>query len=61
VPLRRDVHRAFDDGELDLLPYLIAHGCFAELAHAVAEHQVDPIALLQRCTGERWTPERTAA
>jgi hypothetical protein len=61
VVLRRDVHRAFDDGELDILGELIAHGCWAELAHAVEVHHVDPIALLQRCTGERWAPERTAA
>ena len=57
VLLRRDLHQQFDHGELDILPYLIAQGCWVELAHAVSTHQVDPISLLQRVTGERWVPE----
>ena len=63
IPLTRLEHRAFDDGRLDVLGALIAHGCWAELAHAVLEHHVDPIALIQRCTGVRWAPlaEREAA
>lgn len=58
VPLTRQEHRAFDDGRLDLLPHLIAHGCWRELAHMVEEHHVDPIAMLQRLTGERFEPVR---
>jgi hypothetical protein len=61
VPLTREEHRAFDDGRLDLLPHLIAQGCWVELAHAVLAHQVDPIALVHRTTGERYVPERNAA
>jgi hypothetical protein len=61
VPLTRAEHRAFDDGRLDILPFLIAHGCWAELAHAVEAHRMDPIALLHRCTGERYVPERSVA
>lgn len=57
IPLTRAEHRAFDDGQLDVLPYLIAHGCWAELAHMVEAHHVDPIALLHRVTGERYVPE----
>lgn len=56
VPLTREEHRAFDDGQLDLLRHLIAHGCWAEMAHAIEAHQVDPIALVQRLTGERYVP-----
>ena len=60
IPLTRAEHRAFDDGALDILPDLIAAGCWAELAHAVEAHHVDPISLVQRCTGERYVPEGTS-
>lgn len=61
IPLTRAEHRAFDDGKFDVLPYLIAHGCWAEMAHMIEAHHVDPIAMLQRLTGERWAPEGRAA
>jgi hypothetical protein len=61
VPLTRLEHRAFDAGDLDILPYLIAHGFWAELAHAIQAHHVDPLSLIHRTTGVRWAPERTAA
>ena len=54
VPLRRDAHRAFDDGELDLLPSLISAGCFEEMAHVIAAHRVSPLTLLRRLTGREW-------
>lgn len=61
VPLTRDEHRAFDQGRLDVLPSLIASGCWAELAHAIEAHHVSPLTLVRRCTGERYVPERRAA
>jgi hypothetical protein len=53
VPLDRRCHRAYDRGELDLLPYL-EPGYRVELAHAL-EH-LSLVALLRRVTGTRWTP-----
>jgi hypothetical protein len=61
VPLRRDVHRLLDAHELDLLPHLIAHECWVELAHMVSAHHVDPIHMVERLTGERWQPVGAAA
>lgn len=61
VPLTRAEHRAYDDGRLDLLPHLIAHGLVAELAHALEHARGDLIGLLNQITGERWAPERRAA
>jgi hypothetical protein len=61
IPLTRAEHRAFDLGELDILPYLIAQNCWVELAHAVLEHHYDPISLVERCTGERWSPVGSVA
>ena len=58
-PLTRQEHRAFDDGTLDVLPYLISHGLWVELAHAIAVHHYDPISLAERCTGARFV-ERTS-
>jgi hypothetical protein len=57
VPLTRAEHDAFDARELDLLPDLIDRGCWRELAHMVAVHQVDPIAMIDRLTGERHYPD----
>jgi hypothetical protein len=57
IPLTRAEHRDFDLGFLDLLPHLIAQGCWVELAHAVLAHHVDPIALLHRTTGDRYIPD----
>jgi hypothetical protein len=61
IPLTREEHRAFDDRRLDVLPFLIAHGLWVELAHAVLVHHYDPVSLAERCTGERYVPERRAA
>lgn len=57
IPITRGERMEFDAGELDLLPYLIANGCWAELAHMVEVHHVDPLAMLHRLTGERHEPE----
>lgn len=57
VPLRRDVHEAYDRHEFDLLPHLIAHGRVAELQHALGHARGDLIGLLNRLTGEQWHPE----
>jgi hypothetical protein len=54
--LRRDAHEAYDRHELDILPYLIAHGYHAEIAHAVMHARGDLVAVLQMLTGERWAP-----
>ncbi len=59
VPLCRfRCHRAFDDGRLDLLPYLEPRHR-AELAHALQHLGV--IELLERLTAERWAPVRSVA
>src|SRR5690606_13786416 len=39
APLTREEHRAYDRGELDLLPHLIAHGYVAELQHALGHYR----------------------
>lgn len=54
VPLRADVHRAYDDHALDLLPYLEAHGLREEIAHAVMH--LGLIGAMERLTGESWRP-----
>ena len=59
VPLRADVHRAYDERRLDLLPYLEAHGLRAELAHAV-EH-VGLLSALCRITNCDWVPVEKVA
>lgn len=56
VPLRRDVHEAYDRHELDLLPYLVAHGMYAEIAHAVMHARGDLVAVLTMLTGVQWVP-----
>jgi len=58
VPLCRRCHRAFDDGRLDLLPYLEPHRR-AELAHAL--QHLGLLALLERLTAERWATLGRAA
>jgi hypothetical protein len=50
---RYPCHRAFDRGELDLLPHLEPDHR-AELAHALSHLAL--LALLRRVTGMRWTP-----
>jgi hypothetical protein len=56
VPLHYEEHRLFDEHKLDLLPHLLAHHCWVELAHMVEAHHVDPIHMVERLTGERWAP-----
>jgi 5-methylcytosine-specific restriction endonuclease McrA len=56
VPLDRRCHRAYDRGELDLLPYLEPR-YRAVLAHALAHLSV--LSLLRLVTGTRWRPVDT--
>ncbi len=56
VSLTRAEHRAFDAGELDLLPHLLKAGCVDEIAHAVHHYEGRLPALLARLTGTRWAP-----
>jgi hypothetical protein len=58
VALCAEHHRAFDDGNLDLLPYLEPRHR-DEVAQCV--RHLGLIGALQRLTGERWAPERRAA
>jgi hypothetical protein len=57
VPLTRGEHREYDLGELDLLPFLIAHGLVDELAHALGHARGDLLGLASILTGVRWVPE----
>lgn len=54
IALTREEHRAFDEGRLDILPALIAGDCWAELAHLIQAHRINPITLVHHLTGERW-------
>lgn len=56
VGLERSIHRAFDDGEFELLPYLVERHV-PELCHALEHADGNVVALLQRLTGKRWRPE----
>lgn len=56
VPLVRHIHRPFDDGEFDLLPYLVKHRV-PELQHALGHYEGNILGLLQRLTGERFVPQ----
>jgi hypothetical protein len=60
IGLCRAHHRAFDDGALDLLPFLSGGGFEAELAH-MQGHYSDPLSVVHRLSGCRWAPERSAA
>jgi DNA modification methylase len=60
VPLTRGEHREYDLGELDLLPFLIAHGMVDELAHALGHARGDLLGLASILTGVRWVPEEAA-
>ena len=51
VPLRRDIHRMYDTGTFDLLPYLEPNHR-EELAYAVL--RVGLLATLRRVTNARW-------
>ncbi len=54
VALCRRCHRAYDRGELDLLPRL-EPAYRAELAHALTHLPL--VAVLRRVTGMRWAPQ----
>jgi hypothetical protein len=56
VPLDRPCHRAYDRGELDLLPHL-SRTIAPELAHAVLH--VGLLRLVRRLSGTRWRPAHT--
>ena len=56
VPLRADIHAAYDRHEFDLLPHLLAHGFVDELAHALAHARGDLLGLAGMVTGRRWVP-----
>lgn len=56
IPLCREHHRAFDDGRLDLLPWLSGRCFEAELAH-MQGHYADPLSVIFRLSGMRWVPE----
>lgn len=51
VALTRDEHDAFDRGQLDILPSLIARECWDEMAHPISVHHVSPQRLVERLTG----------
>jgi hypothetical protein len=53
--LCRGCHRAYDRGELDLLPHLEPR-FRAELAHALMHLPL--IGVLRRVTGRRWAPRK---
>jgi hypothetical protein len=54
VPLCRRCHRAYDRGELDLLPHLEPN-CRAELGHGLTHLPL--LGVLRRVTGIRWVPQ----
>lgn len=60
VSLRRGLHRAFDEGNLDLLPALIGRRV-PELQHALGHYDGDLLGLLHRLTGERYVPAKEVA
>lgn len=49
-------HRPYDQRELDLLSLLLERGYYAELGHVISAHQVSPLTLVQRTTGQEWQP-----
>jgi hypothetical protein len=56
VPLCRAHHREFDDGRLDLLPWLSGRSFERELSH-MQGHYADPLSVIYRLSGHRWVPE----
>lgn len=60
VPLTRFEHRDYEENRLDILPALIAGGYFAELGHVVTVHEVSPMRLLERTTGETYVTAAAA-
>jgi len=56
VPLTREEHDAYDAGQLDLNRYLLAAGCIAEFQHALGHADGSLVRLLERVTGQKWSP-----
>jgi hypothetical protein len=61
VPLRRDIHELFEDGQFDLYPYLTparhSDAWKPELFHALEHADMSMTRLLHELTGERHLPE----
>lgn len=51
-------HRAYDAGNLDIHGKLVEHGYFKEMAHAIEAHQLSPLTLAQRLTGDLFVSKR---
>lgn len=58
LPATRAEHRAYDEGELDLSPYLMNH--IPEVAHALTHVNGSLLRLMRIVTGKRWVPEEAA-
>lgn len=56
IALCREHHNAYDEHALDLLPHLLNHGLFEEMAHPIRAHGISPLTLLERLTGQRYEP-----
>jgi hypothetical protein len=56
VPLCRRHHTDYDEGVLDLLPYLVKMAWRHELAHAVLIHPGGIVGALERVTNTAWGP-----
>lgn len=56
IPLTREEHRAYDEGNLDLSPYLISSGCLAEVQHALIHTKGSLLRLMVRVSGSQWAP-----
>lgn len=61
VGLRRDLHEQFDRGQLDVLPYLLAHKMVPQINHALEHYGGDLLGLLMRLTGDIYVPLDEAA
>jgi len=58
VPLTRQQHRDFDEGTLDLAPFLIRAGCIREVQHALVHTDGSLLRLIHIVTGKRHVPEQ---
>jgi hypothetical protein len=63
IPLCRTCHRRLDDPSdaFDLLPALVERGYWVELAHPILCHEVSLTPLLERVTGQTWSPDADEA
>jgi hypothetical protein len=53
-------HLLYDAGKLDIHGKLVDRGYFKEMAHAIEAHEVSPLTLVNRLTGEEHVPKRAA-